>query len=54
MLIHDLKGPLSEVVANLDILSYSIPATIENFRRRHSSPATRPGSAHGCEPGEHP
>jgi two-component system sensor histidine kinase KdpD len=23
MLIHDLKGPLSEVVANLDILSYS-------------------------------
>lgn len=24
MLIHDLKGPLSEVVANLDILSYSI------------------------------
>jgi len=25
MLVHDLKGPLSEVVANLDILSYSIP-----------------------------
>ena len=24
MLVHDLKGPLSEVVANLDILSYSI------------------------------
>jgi len=24
LLIHDLKGPLSEVVANLDILSYSI------------------------------
>lgn len=24
MLIHDLKGPLAEVVANLDILSYSI------------------------------
>lgn len=24
MLIHDLKGPLSEVVANLDILSYTI------------------------------
>lgn len=24
MLIHDLKGPLSEVVANLDILSFSI------------------------------
>lgn len=24
MLLHDLKGPLSEVVANLDILSYSV------------------------------
>lgn len=24
LLIHDLKGPLSEVVANLDILSYSV------------------------------
>ncbi|MFH1488849.1 MAG: GAF domain-containing sensor histidine kinase [Pseudomonadota bacterium] len=24
MLIHDLKGPLSEIVANLDILSYTI------------------------------
>ncbi len=24
MLVHDLKGPLSEVVANLDILSYTI------------------------------
>ncbi len=24
MLIHDLKGPLSEVVANLDILSYTV------------------------------
>ena len=24
MLIHDIKGPLSEVVANLDILSYSV------------------------------
>jgi len=26
MLIHDLKGPLSEVVANLDILSYAVSA----------------------------
>ncbi len=24
MLVHDLKGPLSEVIANLDILSYSV------------------------------
>jgi signal transduction histidine kinase len=31
MLIHDLKGPLSEVVANLDILSYSIPAENREF-----------------------
>lgn len=29
MLIHDLKGPISEVVANLDILSYT--ATEENM-----------------------
>jgi len=31
MLIHDLKGPLSEVVANLDILSYSIPDELREF-----------------------
>lgn len=31
MLIHDLKGPLSEVVANLDILSYSIPDDLREF-----------------------
>lgn len=31
MLIHDLKGPLSEVVANLDILSYSITGSDREF-----------------------
>ncbi|MDH5523173.1 MAG: ATP-binding protein [Desulfobulbaceae bacterium] len=31
MLIHDLKGPLSEVVANLDIMSYSAPEEIREF-----------------------
>jgi signal transduction histidine kinase len=31
MLIHDLKGPLSEVVANLDILSYSISSENKEF-----------------------
>lgn len=31
MLIHDLKGPLSEVVANLDILSYSIADDNRDF-----------------------
>lgn len=31
MLIHDLKGPLSEVVANLDILSYSITSENREF-----------------------
>ncbi|MBU0674394.1 MAG: GAF domain-containing protein [Proteobacteria bacterium] len=31
MLIHDLKGPLSEVIANLDILSYSIDETQREF-----------------------
>ncbi len=30
MLIHDLKGPLSEVVANLDILSYTVSDSEEN------------------------
>lgn len=31
MLIHDLKGPLSEVVANLDILSYSVAEENREF-----------------------
>ena len=31
MLIHDLKGPLSEVVANLDILSYSVDEQNKEF-----------------------
>ncbi len=31
MLIHDLKGPISEMVANLDILSY----TVSDENRRH-------------------
>lgn len=31
MLIHDLKGPLSDVVANLDILSYSIAEKNKQF-----------------------
>ena len=31
MLIHDLKGPLSEVVANLDILSYSVAEENRDF-----------------------
>lgn len=31
MLIHDLKGPLSEVVANLDILSYTISVENKQF-----------------------
>jgi len=34
MLIHDLKGPLSEMVANLDILSYTV------LYRQPSLPAT--------------
>jgi signal transduction histidine kinase len=31
MLVHDIKGPLSEVVANLDILSYSIKDDQKDF-----------------------
>lgn len=31
MLIHDIKGPLSEVVANLDILSYSVNGEQREF-----------------------
>ncbi|MDF1613378.1 ATP-binding protein [Desulfurivibrio dismutans] len=31
MLVHDLKGPLSEVVANLDILSYSVEGEMGEF-----------------------
>ena len=31
LLIHDLKGPLSEVVANLDILSYSLEGDSAEF-----------------------
>ncbi len=31
MLMHDLKGPLSEVVANLDILSYSVTGENQDF-----------------------
>jgi len=31
MLVHDLKGPLSEVVANLDILSYTIDEPNREF-----------------------
>lgn len=31
LLIHDLKGPLSEVVANLDILSYSLTGENREF-----------------------
>ncbi len=31
MLVHDLKGPLSEVVANLDILSYSVSEENREF-----------------------
>jgi len=31
MLIHDLKGPISEIVANLDILSYTITDENINF-----------------------
>jgi K+-sensing histidine kinase KdpD len=31
MLIHDLKGPLSEVVANLDILSYTLEGDNRQF-----------------------
>ncbi len=31
MLIHDLKGPLAEVVANLDILSYSVSDENKEF-----------------------
>lgn len=31
MLIHDLKGPLSEVVANLDILSYTVSEDNREF-----------------------
>ena len=31
MLVHDLKGPLSEIVANLDILSYTIPEQGKEF-----------------------
>jgi len=31
MLVHDLKGPLSEVVANLDILSYTVSEENREF-----------------------
>ncbi|MBU0731113.1 MAG: GAF domain-containing protein [Proteobacteria bacterium] len=31
LLIHDLKAPLSEIVANLDILSYTIPKESAEF-----------------------
>ncbi|MFZ5775109.1 MAG: ATP-binding protein [Thermodesulfobacteriota bacterium] len=31
LLVHDLKGPLSEVVANLDILSYSVQEDNREF-----------------------
>jgi len=31
MLIHDLKAPLAEVVANLDIMSYSITGDSREF-----------------------
>ncbi|ADH86240.1 GAF domain-containing sensor histidine kinase [Desulfurivibrio alkaliphilus] len=31
LLVHDLKGPLSEVVANLDILSYSVEGEMGEF-----------------------
>ena len=31
MLIHDLKGPISETVANLDILSYTVPEDNQKF-----------------------
>lgn len=31
MLIHDLKGPLSEVMANLDILSYTVQGENKEF-----------------------
>lgn len=31
LLVHDLKGPLSEVVANLDILSYSVEGEMAEF-----------------------
>ncbi|MBF0100877.1 MAG: GAF domain-containing protein [Desulfobacterales bacterium] len=36
MLIHDLKGPISEVIANLDILSY----TIDEDNREYVNSAT--------------
>ncbi|OPZ60049.1 MAG: Sensor histidine kinase TmoS [Deltaproteobacteria bacterium ADurb.Bin510] len=37
MLIHDLKGPLSEIVANLDILSYMVaPEQLEFVRAGQS------------------
>lgn len=31
MLVHDLKGPISETVANLDILSYTVPEDNQKF-----------------------
>ncbi len=31
LLIHDLKAPLSEIIANLDILSYTIPEEFTEF-----------------------
>jgi two-component system sensor histidine kinase KdpD len=31
MLIHDLKGPISELIANLDILSYSVSEEDKEF-----------------------
>ncbi|MDZ7640611.1 MAG: ATP-binding protein [Desulfurivibrio sp.] len=31
LLVHDLKGPLSEVVANLDIISYSVSGEMAEF-----------------------
>jgi len=31
MLIHDLKGPISELIANLDILSYTAPSDNQEY-----------------------
>lgn len=31
LLVHDIKGPLSEVVANLDIISYSLEGELSEF-----------------------
>lgn len=40
MLIHDLKGPLSELLANLDILSLSLPDETQKFLK---------GARSGCD-----